>query len=101
MSSQLPDGMAEFSQPLQLPELGVAESPTLSIDRAPTTTAAVEEEDEVAIAAQRLAKAVNGELIRLNLEPVFPEAVTTNSTLPTAIPATSWDDGEDEEDIEF
>jgi len=101
MPSQFQAGMAEFTQPLQPPELGVAEPPTPSIDYAPTTAATAEEDDEVAIAAQRLAKAVNGELVRLSLEPAFPEAVTTKSTLPTAIPATSWEDSEDEEDIEF
>jgi len=105
-SHQLPTSSSQAQMPsqfqaLQPPELGVAEPPTPSIDCAPTTAATAEEDDEVAIAAQRLAKAVNGELVRLNLEPAFPEAVTTKSTLPTAIPTTSWEDSEDEEDIEF
>ena len=74
--------------PLQPPEFGI-ESPATSI-------AADSEEDEVAIAAQRLAKAVNGEVIGINLDSASIPVGTTLSPSATVIPPSSWDDAEDE-----
>jgi DNA polymerase-3 subunit gamma/tau len=62
------------------------------------------QDDEVAIAAQRLADFFNGEVVKLNLDSALPQSVPTNSPLPPiTTPTPEWydPDAEGEVDIEF
>ena len=63
---------------------------------APTT--ANWDEDEVAIAAQRLATCFNGEVISLDLDSAFTQLVTTSLPPQTA---SEWDNTDAEDDIDF
>ena len=99
MKSQFQAGIAAVSQ--SPPEFEVLESPAATntgID-APTTAADLEE-DELAVAAQRLAKAFSGEVLKFNLD-----SALSNVSLPPPIatPTDSLDnaDGEDEAEIGF
>lgn len=100
MKSQFQPEMAEVTQPSQPPP-GVLELPPTNIEAEAPAIAADLEEDEVAVAAQRLAKAFSGEVLKLNLDSAFPNPAETSSLSPlTATPADSWygADTEDEAD---
>lgn len=60
------------------------------------------QDDEVAIAAQRLAEFFNGEVVKLNSDSAFSQATTHNPSPPIATPAPELFDSETEDaDIEF
>ncbi len=88
-------GMTEVAH---LPQL-VPKSELIAELPVPTSTSEPDA-DEVAIAAQRLAKAVNGEVIGLNLESFKEETIA--SPLPTTL-STNWDDTDiaDEGELDF
>ncbi len=99
IKSQFQAGTAAVTQPLQLPEFGVLESPATNTETDAPTTAVDLEEDEVAIAAQRLAKAFGGEILTLNLDSAFTNPAETNSlSPPTATPADNLYDADSEEE---
>lgn len=88
-------GMTEVAH---LPQL-VPKSELIAELPVPTSTSEPDA-DEVAIAAQRLAKAVNGEVIGLNLESFKEETIA--SPLPTTL-STNWDNSDiaDEAELDF
>ena len=91
--------MAAVTQPSQPPP-GVLEPPTNVEAEAPTIAADLEE-DEVTVAAQRLAKAFSGEVLKLNLDSAFPNPAETSSLVPpTATPADSWYDADAEDEAD-
>jgi len=94
-SSRQADAQTEITAVTQpQPPAPISESPTMGVATTYTpTTTADSEEDEVAIAAQRLAKAFSGEVIRLNLDPALPHSETTNS-LPSSL--NNWQDADPE-----
>jgi DNA polymerase-3 subunit gamma/tau len=59
------------------------------------TTAADWNEDEVAIASQRLADFFKGEVVKFNSESTFPDSTDTNSPplIATSV-AQTWDDAD-------
>jgi DNA polymerase-3 subunit gamma/tau len=91
--------MTAGSQP-QPPDPIVSELPKLGIETSAPTITADSESDEVESAAQRLAKAFNGEVVRLNLDPAFPHSATTLS-LPSSLDDLHAIDTEEEAENDF
>jgi DNA polymerase-3 subunit gamma/tau len=81
-----------------------SESSMMGITAYPPTAAPGWEEDEVTIAAQRLADFFKGEVVKLNLDSTLPDATNTNSLQPIATSASDWNDADlavGEADIDF
>ena len=73
----------------------VSESPTMGVTASAPTAAADWNEDEVAIASQRLADFFKGEVVKFNSESTFADSTNTNSPplIATSV-AQTWDDAE-------
>ncbi len=75
-----------------------------SPDSPSVATQSADCEDEVAIAAQRLADFFRGEVVKFNLEPAFANSENQNNLPPVTTPALEWDDPDlsiSEADIDF
>jgi DNA polymerase-3 subunit gamma/tau len=76
-------------------------APTMDVATYNPTNTVEWQDDEVAIAAQRLAEFFNGEVVKLNSDSPFPQA-TTHNPPPIATPVPELFDADAEDaDIEF
>lgn len=88
----------------EAPAPKVSELLTMGVTEQAPTAAADWEEDEVAIASQRLADFFKGEVVKFNLESTFPDSTNTNSPPKIATSAAEWDEAGiavGEADIDF
>ncbi len=102
-TSTFPANALTSVQPATPPEKSITpnSAPTMDVATYNPANTVEWQDDEVAIAAQRLAEFFNGEVVKLNSDSAFSQATTHIPSPPIATPAPELFDAEPDADIDF